>query len=152
MRRTPRQNAVATIRRVARERGAPPTVDQYRETEARPSYNQIVDVFGSWADALEAAGFDPSNVSPNATKEDCLEAIRELAGQLDRDPRIVDYERLADGPSISTIRYRCGSWAEAKMEAGVVEYESDRPTRDDLIEGAETELDRLLDVEDVEVT
>jgi hypothetical protein len=78
--------------------------------------------FGSWADALRAAGVrakpTPTWTGKRIDREECLAAIRTVTETLGRAPTCREYEiyaRKSDGslPSTRTVLKRCGTWYEA---------------------------------------
>lgn len=83
--------------------------------------------FGSWVMALKAAGL-PFNPSAGRSKlfeqTNCIDAVRSAARALGKIPTVTEYEALAREsmgalPSFSTVRNRCGTWANAVQLAGL---------------------------------
>lgn len=56
------------------------------------------------------------------SKEECFEAIRRATERLGHPPSRSEYRQLDITPSAQTINRRCGSWSEAKWNAG---YDAD---------------------------
>lgn len=73
--------------------------------------------FGSWNEALEAAGFDP-NVQTNISKEDLLDELHRLADEVSGSLVQSDMEKQG-AYSISTYERYFGSWTSALEEAGL---------------------------------
>ena len=74
--------------------------------------------FGSWTEALRAAGFEP-NQTKNIPRARLLAEIRRLAEDLDRSVSIKDMREHGKytGP---TYQRRFGSWNDAILAAGVM--------------------------------
>ena len=53
---------------------------------------------------------------------DCLAALRHAADRLGHSPTIAEYDTLGLVPSSGTIMSVCGSWDDAKRQAGLDEY------------------------------
>jgi hypothetical protein len=79
--------------------------------------------FGSWRDALLAAGLD-AHVSSGVglrgrfNTEQCLEAVRAVYERLGKTPTRDEYDQCAresagELPSLSTVHARCGGWKNA---------------------------------------
>jgi plasmid maintenance system antidote protein VapI len=85
--------------------------------------------FGSWRNALQAAGLRANPPSAITGKklfepEHCIDAIRAIARDLGKAPTAAEYDecaRQAGGalPSLATVRNRCGRWNEALSKAGM---------------------------------
>jgi hypothetical protein len=82
---------------------------------AMPSRSTILNRFGTWARAHDAAGLlsRHHNTSHGITREGCLLAVMDCAADLGRIPTLRDYEKWARdgrGPSGTLVRVRFGSW------------------------------------------
>jgi len=80
--------------------------------------------FGSWRNALAAAGLPPQPRTPrNAaqwTETQMLDALRRWASRHGRPPRGVDFTLAApDRPCATTVRARFGGWQAALEAAGL---------------------------------
>lgn len=85
--------------------------------------------FGSWRDALKAAGLAANRSSGIAGQRifgdgHCIDALRAAARALERPPTAAEYEefaRTSNGafPSQATVRHRLGKWYEALERAGL---------------------------------
>jgi hypothetical protein len=106
--------------------------------------------FGSWRDALVAAGLNPDDMTYPTTTEMLIDGVQELAAELDRPPAGSDMNKL--GPyHTSTYYRRFGSWSAALEKAGIEpQSESTSPDnkldRDTLL----SELHRLATIQDGE--
>jgi hypothetical protein len=90
--------------------------DTYEYSDV-PSHTTYTRRFGSWREALEAAGIplDPTNTGYD--RETLLKHLRDLAERLGRTPSISDVD-AADGPCSTTYANWFGSWSAALVEAG----------------------------------
>ncbi|MEA3374641.1 MAG: hypothetical protein U9R72_00325, partial [Chloroflexota bacterium] len=81
--------------------------------------------FGSWREALQAAGspLNPRNMGYD--REGLLEHLRELAERVGRTPLHADLEKI-DGPASKTYVNHLGSWAAALEEAGLEQEPASR--------------------------
>jgi hypothetical protein len=85
--------------------------------------------FGSWREAVKAAGLAANPSSPIAGKtifEDghCIDALRAAARARGRPPTADEYEEFARAsngalPSQATVRHRLGRWYQALERAGL---------------------------------
>lgn len=114
-------NCIDAIKQVASEHDLD-RISQCKYTELRsdehPSVGTIQRHVGSWNDAIDGAGLDPSQY----TESDCIDAMREVAPEHDayRLTQVYYRERRSDGqPAVETIRRCVGSWSEACDEAGL---------------------------------
>lgn len=104
--------------------------------------------FGSWRDGLVAAGFNLDDMTHPATTEMLIDAIQDIAADLDHPPSGADMNKF--GPyHTSTYYRRFGSWSAALEEAGIESKTESAPPdnkldRDVLL----AELHRLVTVQD----
>lgn len=94
--------------------GGRPTVADLGERDDLPTYGTYRRRFGSWGEALEAAGFETGSVS----KADCIEMLQDLAADLGRTPTHEDVNEREDLPHVWTFQDRFGSWSAALKAAG----------------------------------
>lgn len=65
-------------------------------------------------------------MSRTYTKEDCISALQKAADTLGKSPTREEYSELDIYPTHSTIYDICGTWNNAKKEAGLEEYSPGR--------------------------
>lgn len=103
------------IRRLSDELGRTPRVDDIQK-HGNYSRNVYYDRFGSWNDAVEAAGFEPNEHPDKIPREDLLDDIRRIGDELDKKPSRADMRRHGKH-SVTTYSRRFDSWTEAKERA-----------------------------------
>ena len=107
---------VADIRRLADESGESPTLQEYRK-HGEYGAQTLYDRFGSWNDALEAAGFNGRDPVSKVPKDDLIAELERLAGDDGAPPTVAEMRR--DGEYwVSTYQDRFGSWSDALQAAG----------------------------------
>ena len=109
------QTLLTALQAVAAQLGKTPTVvDMHEHGEYHPE--AYVETFGSWDDALEAAGIDPDDVNKKIPDVDLLSELQRLASDLGRPPKKTE---VADRGKYSARTYqdRFGSWNQALQEA-----------------------------------
>ena len=112
------------LRTAAEECGQPLTISAYNkfaDGKGYPTNLTIMNRFGSWHAACEAAGVKANQQRPRRRvfdAEDCIAAIRQCTEE--NDGVVPSYMRYVDwakgnsqAPSAPTIRNRLGSWKEA---------------------------------------
>ncbi|QLH81254.1 homing endonuclease associated repeat-containing protein [Halosimplex pelagicum] len=131
---------LSEIERLADELGHPPSLTEVRE-HGQYSVTTYYDRFGSWQDAVEAAGYDPQAPTTEIPESELLAELRELAEEFGEPPSAAQMD--ADGEYwASTYRDRFGSWNEAIEAAGL--EPTDEPSQipdSDLL----AEINRLAD-------
>lgn len=80
------------------------------------------EAFGSWDAALEAAGYDPSDIpdwsNRSHTNTDILDGLRAVADELGRAPTTTETGNRVDfSPGLASLRF--GSWSDALEAAGL---------------------------------
>ena len=111
----PEGGLIAELRRLADELGHTPSVSEMNEL-GEYSHMPYVQRYGSWSDAVEAAGFESNNPGRRIPEEELLDEIRRLAQELGRGPT----SREMDGCgrfSRGTYANRFESWTAAKDKA-----------------------------------
>jgi hypothetical protein len=110
---------IDALRRLAERLGrAPSAIDAARDPQS-PVSRTYQRHFGSWLEALEAAGIEPEPSQTGYAREELLESLRDLAEQLSRAPRMVDTDEDPRTPSSSTYLRHFGSWLKALEAAGI---------------------------------
>lgn len=110
-----REELLDALRDLAATLGAPPTRAEMNEEgrySARPYYTE----FGSWNDALRAAGFDPHHKA--YTGAELRDDLQRVADDLGHPPRLADYETHGAYHWV-TLHRAFGSWPEALCAAGL---------------------------------
>jgi transposase-like protein len=80
------EEAIEALRAYARETGRQPSVDRWKRERRRPATRVYVELFGSWANAMAAAGFDaliPGDNRPFAEREAFDRESEALQARLD---------------------------------------------------------------------
>ena len=92
-----------------------PGADRWRRERPRwPSAGEVVSAFGSWGALREAAGDAPAVIGA----EDVLQALRELAAQLGRAPKLAELPR-SGAAARHVIRARFAGLGDALAHAGI---------------------------------
>ncbi|WP_096393910.1 homing endonuclease associated repeat-containing protein [Halorubrum trapanicum] len=108
----PRDKLVAELRWLRDEVGRIPTAEQMDE-HGGYAYITYYERFGSWREALDAAGFDPDR---GPTDAELLAELHRLRDELEKRPSMNDMtDHGAYG--CSTYQRRFGSWSAALEEA-----------------------------------
>lgn len=134
----PKEEVLQDLKDFAEELGHVPTSVEMSERgpHSRKLYARK---FGSWNNALQAAGFD-IHVSRDLSREDLVEEIRRLAEELGRVPLRKDMTE--QGAYCSTVYYHeFGPWPESLLAAGLEPHYDHDVSRDELIQ----ELQRLAE-------
>jgi hypothetical protein len=102
---------------------------RFRDGRAWPTNQTFQLRYGSWRDALLAAGLAANPSTPIAgqrifSEAHCIDALRYAQRELGKVPTSHAYERLAREsqgalPSLATVRNRLGGWATALARAGL---------------------------------
>jgi len=106
---------LAELHRLAEEVNRPPTLQDLREYgthSATTYYNR----FGSWQDALAAAGFETNEPNTKIPREDLLDDLRRVAELCEGTPSATDMNEHGEFWA-STYRRRFGSWNSALKAA-----------------------------------
>lgn len=121
------QTILGAIQTVAMRIGRTPTRTEYEQHIQRPSLSLVIYRFGSWSQAVTAAGLVPRGTGVNAgvrTDAELLAAMREHAVTLGHAPSRWWWEHHVHSPSAAAIFRRFGSWDAALQAAGL---ERERP-------------------------
>lgn len=109
------ENLIAELHRLADELGRAPYHSEMTDL-GKYGYRTYYRRFGSWDEALEAAGletFDRSGISD----KDLLDAVEDLHGELGRVPTQRDMEDYG-AYSVPLYQDRFGTWNKALVKAG----------------------------------
>ncbi|MFC5972062.1 homing endonuclease associated repeat-containing protein [Halomarina salina] len=101
---------------LAEEVGGTPTRTQMNE-QGRYSGQPYYTKFGSWNDALKAAGMGPNHRN-TVPEEELIEELRRVAEEVERVPRMADMDEHGRF-SASAYHRRFGSWPAARKAAGL---------------------------------
>jgi len=129
------EELIIALRSLASNLDRPPTrneMESHGEFSATPYYR----AFGSWPDALKAAGLEP-RYRQAITDEELITELQALADELGRPPRQSDMKEQGRY-SPTTYRRRFGSWLDARETAGLSGQETkpaSRHSRLDLLTG-----------------
>ncbi|MCL9662184.1 hypothetical protein L2089_15930 [Paenibacillus hunanensis] len=90
------------------------TVQDYRKRYQTPSFSTIVRHYGSWSNALKAAGLDHT-----LSDENLIHILQTAAQQVSGKLTIKAYAQSGMYPSYTTFMRRFGSWKAALQTAGL---------------------------------
>lgn len=118
------------LHRLADEYSKPPTKQQLRKHGVY-SESTYTKRFGSFNNAIEAAGFEPREPTTAIPREDLLSELNRLANKLDRAPTTGDMAEHGKFDE-KTYRRRFNSWHKALKATGIdaTDRSGDRITRD----------------------
>jgi hypothetical protein len=120
--RLSKESLLAEIERLADETERPPTV-QDLEDEGKYSRQAYRNHFGSWNNALEAAGFKSRSSTTKISTEELLAEIQRVADELGHPPSQSDIQEI--GTYAPTQYYRrFKSWDDVLEAAGLEPIES----------------------------
>lgn len=144
-----REAVVGAIQELADDLGKRPSMREM-ETQGPYSQNYIEKRFGSWNEAVEAAGFNAHTVNKPVSKETLIEEMQALAAELGRTPTQEDITEKTDRAFATWVR-KFGSWNEGVRAAGLevnheigiekVELECDNPVCENTVEKYESKID-----------
>lgn len=131
-RRISNQDLIDDLRQLAEQLGAAPTLNEYRENGDYGAQT-LYDRFGSWNEALEAAGYDSREPNSKISKEDLIDELRTLAEELDQSPTREQMNNQGKHWG-STYIDRFGNWSSALEAANLEPRKNPEPSREELIE------------------
>lgn len=117
-----RGSIVEAVRRFARERGRPPKYTEWKHRDPGgrwPGAPTVVAHFGSWGDAMAAAGLRAER--PRWTRESILAAMRRYAFEHGRLPEWEEWAKPDPErrwPTPATVQKHFGRWRHAIVQAG----------------------------------
>lgn len=102
---------LAEIQRLTDTLGEPPT---FQEMEKQGEYtaNVYVSRFGSWNEAIEAAGFEPTTKGSSLTDTELLKELQRLADELGKQPSSREMDEHGRYGT-ATYQRHFGSWSNA---------------------------------------
>ena len=111
-----RERLVADLRQFAADLGKSPTRTELNEYG--PHYGKLYQKeFGTWNDALQAAGLEP-NLVHNVSRSDLLADIERVAGVLGKSPTLNEMDEYGEYSKLTYSR-KLGSYVEALEELGL---------------------------------
>jgi ribonuclease I len=116
MRRWTKDEVITELKKVSAFLGHSPTVTEF-DLYAPLSYRTAADSFGSWNQALAAAGLKVRYVS-SYTKAECLGELQRVAKDLGRTPRGREFDERAK-MSYATLAAMFGTWNKGLKAAGL---------------------------------
>jgi len=137
-------DVIEEITRLATD-GTSPTADQMDE-EGTYSARTCHDLFGSWSDALRAAGYKPPRTGNEYTETELLDEVERLAEEFGRAP--TTREMREQGKYTASVYFRrFDSWNDAIRAAGYTPAASSPDASEQRIPASELleEIDRLAD-------
>ncbi|MDA1675183.1 homing endonuclease associated repeat-containing protein [Bacillus cereus group sp. TH152-1LC] len=149
-----KKEIIEQLRELAEEYKGKITIRVYRDSNRSPKADTIVNYFGTWQDALKAAGIY-QYIKSIVTEEDALHfkmyAIRQLqlhnneyVGKIDKD----SYRASGRLPTVTSIYRVFGSWTQAIHEAQITsaKQKSPRyPDEDKFLETIKQELNKFYE-------
>ncbi len=145
------EEILASLCRAAKILGRRPLKREYEKYryDSEPTADTITRRFGSWKEALIAAGIDPKDPEQNPnflTDGEILEHLREIARVVGHTPSVVEYNALRR-PHMAcstTVSERFGDrWEYAIEAAGLPERNSNRIERERIVKALQ-EIARKL--------
>lgn len=112
-----REALIVALQELGAELGKPPSLKDLDDAPSLPSRSTFRSLFGSWNNALIAAGF-PSGKTVY-TRAILVQQLQALGSELGRKPRIEDVVgRKGSMANITTFQSHFGSWVKALKAAG----------------------------------
>jgi hypothetical protein len=133
------ERIIAAVRAHVLEHGEPPRANDWRAADPdglRPTQNTVAHYFGSWNDAITAAGERPrQRGGPRRwTKDTTIAALQAWADEHGTPPKSVEWQRVGDDhPNVVMVAKLFGSWSNGVEAAG---FERPRQGQQRLTAGA----------------
>lgn len=116
-RETGKDACIEALKEVVRRLDKSPTAQEYENLDISPSVKAIINTFGSWNAAKEAAELEVN--ARTYTKDECREALLKVAAELGHSPSKSDYQALDQEISADAITNQFGGWNKAKRAVGL---------------------------------
>ena len=110
------EQLITILQDFANELGKTPSLQDYRNKKIKPSPATIFNIFGSWDNALIAAGFDKHGY---ISKEELLSYLVEYYNKYGEVPSTRKFNALKKYPNNVTYKRNFGSWNTALELAGL---------------------------------
>lgn len=104
------------------ELGRTPMYDDLEEYPTYPSVYPYACVFGTWNDALRAAGYE-INVRSTVDREEIIDQLQTVAEDIGQTPSVTEWRKLENRVGVTTIARHFGSWIDAIDAAGLERYD-----------------------------
>ena len=111
-RNTPDDDLIDDLKRVAKDLGKSPTIDEYNELGNFHS-TTLSRRFGGWNKSLKLADLEMTRSRLNIPTEELLENIEKLWIKLGRQPKYAEVTKPLSSFSAGTYDKRFGSWTNA---------------------------------------
>lgn len=134
------RQAMGKIKSPERKQLHQEAIDRFYTDACWPSAATVLEVFGSFGAALQAAGMPTNPRSPRWSPELIIRHIRDWADSHDgQPPRPIDWKRAhADWPSSSIVAYHFDSFAAAVEAAGFTPSSAREWDRSSILEAIKT--------------
>lgn len=121
-----------------------PTRNQVRAEEGDITFGATTYIrrFGSWNDALKAAGLGVNRVR-GMSDDYLIDKLKELKEEIGRVPRQKDIRQDENTPSVPRYQDRFGSWNDALVEAGFEPNQRKNAPKEELIKDLQQLRDEL---------
>jgi len=127
MKKYTKQELIENLIKISEELGRAPRIRHL----TYPSLEAYKRVFGSWSNALKAAGFTPLDQS-KYTKERLIGILKQIYAKTGKAPTSKMLPSLNNCPGIQVFKSRFGSWSNALKQAGIP-ISRTRYTKEELI-------------------
>ena len=117
------EQLIEILQKLAEELGRTPTAKSMQERKDLPSDSMYLRRFGSWKNAIKAAGLSMDDFNKQYTDRQLIENLQNIAEELGRTPTASDLLGR-EGPSNRAYSHRFGSWNDALEVAGLTENDT----------------------------
>ncbi len=109
------------LQKAAVELGHSPFINEMDELKGYPSSSAFVYQFGSWNEALKAAGLKVNRIK-EYSREELITYLQKAVKELGRTPSGDEMNKLNGYPSVTAFTNQFGSWNEAIEAAGLKKF------------------------------